>query len=270
MFTFSLLTILEVDDKKKKRKEKGKNSKQNTFPIEILRFPHVVQRRIDDKPSVYKFNLFRWIQSVPIGYLFIMMVKFWCWFMLIFGCLGDEQQMNTTAMVIQCRRVLNYEQIQDLLAHSPCALDQQHRRLKRNGNTDSSGHIYALKATVDDHRTIIDDHRTMINYLMNNTINVTQMQQYMVEQHSRGGPIWKSWRDVSLILLIIICLAMAIYILFLQFRPLERLTSMLVRRHEEKKQKINMATKKNNTIRRPVSDMELDNVSTIDRNFLRY
>lgn len=193
-----------------------------------------------------------------------MVMIFW-W---IQWCMADEL-VNTTAMAIQCHRVLNYEQIQELLVRSPCALDQ--RRMKRNGNTDSSGHIYALKATVDDHRTIIHDHRTMINYLMNNTVNVTQLQQYFVEQHSRGGPVWKSWRDLSLIFLIILCLSMAIYIIFLQFRPLDRLTSVLVRRQEEKhQQKVKMTSKKKSMIRRPASDMELDNVSTIDRHYLRY
>lgn len=169
-----------------------------------------------------------------------------------------------------CQRSLTYEEVQDLLAHSPCAMDvheENGTRVKRDQNSDSSSHVFALQATMNDHRTIIDDHRTMINYLMNNSVNVTQLSQHFAEQHSKSGPIWRSWRDVSLVFLAIICVSMLIYLLVIHIRPLELLTSFLLRRHQvkatEKKTKKNM-------VRALPSDLELDSVSTIDRTQLRY
>ena len=135
-----------------------------------------------------------------------------------------------TMEVPMCQRLLSYEEVQELLAHSPCAVDIE--RVKREGDTGSSNHIYALKSVVNDHRTIIDDHRTMINYLMNNTVNITQLDQHFAEQHMQRRPIWNSWRDVSLLFLLLIVISMLIYLLVVQLKPLEILTAFFVRRHQ--------------------------------------
>src|SRR5207302_473959 len=105
-----------------------------------------------------------------------------------------------------------------------------------NPTSSNSQHIYALQSTINDHRTIIDDHRKMINYLMNNTINITQLNDYYTDQHSKLTPLWTSWRDISLLLLIFIYLCTIIYILVRRFRPLDVLTSVLLRRRQNKQQ----------------------------------
>lgn len=172
----------------------------------------------------------------------------------------------------RCQRLVTFEEAQFIMAHSPCAMDFNvtGTRMKRDRDTASGSHVYALQSTIKDHRTIIDDHRTMINYLMNNTVNVTQFNQHFTDQHSRTGPIWTSWRDLSLILLIISNLFMFISIIVIRLKPLELLTSFLLRRHESKQQQVNMTQKKNRMVRGYPSEGELDDISTIDRTHLRY
>lgn len=198
----------------------------------------------------------------------LMMQQLWfCCVLLL--CAGADQQMNNTS---RCHRRISYEEVQFILAHSPCTRDfnKSVTRIKRDGDTDSSSHVYALQATIKDHRTIIDDHRTMINYLLNNTVNVTQLNQHFTDQQTRTGPIWKSWRDISLVLLIIFNLFMLVYVIVTRMKLLELLTSFLLRRQESKQQQVTMTQKKNRIVRGYPSDVELDNVSTIDRNHLRY
>ena len=154
-----------------------------------------------------------------------------------------------------CQRVVTYEEIQQLLVHSPCAVDIE--RVKRGSETGSSNHIYALKSVVNDHRTIIDDHRTMINYLMNNTVNITQLNQHFAEQHMKRRPIWNSWRDVSLILLLSIVVSMVIYLLVVQLKPLEILTAFFVRRHQTHQRRPTIKNeKKMNPMRLDLSEIE--------------
>jgi hypothetical protein len=148
-------------------------------------------------------------------------------------------------------------------------------RTKREDNPSSISHVYALQSTINDHRTIIDDHRKMINYIMNNTINITQLNDYYAEQHTKTLPIWKSWRDISLLLLIFICFCILIYILAKRFHPLEALTSVLLRRHQNKQQQqLQPQTKINNEKKGPIhynhKDLQLPIVSTVQRDYVRY
>ena len=168
----------------------------------------------------------------------------------------------------RCHRMITFDEVQRLLSQSPCAADL---RMKRSADSDTSNHIYALQTTVNDHRTIIDDHRTMINYLMNNTVNITQL-----EQHMRRSPIWTSWRDLSLVLLLIILVLIFIYLLASLFKPLDSLTSFLLRRQQakkrmQKKKKNNNNNNNDGMAPRQPSDLELDTMSaTLERNFMRY
>lgn len=160
-----------------------------------------------------------------------------------------------------CQRVVTYEEIQQLLVDSPCAVDVN--RIKRASDTGSSNHIYALKSTVNDHRTIIDDHRTMINYLMNNTVNITQLDQHFAEQHMKRRPIWTSWRDISLLFLVFIVMSLLIYFLVITLKPLEILTRFFVRRHQMKQCQSTMKNEKKNQSKIP------HNSSTVELN-MRY
>jgi len=144
---------------------------------------------------------------------------------------------------------MTYEEVHNLLTHSPCAFDikndQLKLRSKRSDDTNdaSTNNVYALQSTINDHRTIIDDHRKMINYLMNNTINITQLNQHYTEQHTNTTPIWKSWRDVSLLLLIFISFCAIIVFLVIRFHPIDILTSILLRRHQNKQNQNNKNNK---------------------------
>ncbi|CAF0858928.1 unnamed protein product [Adineta steineri] len=64
--------------------------------------------------------------------------------------------------------------MQHLLAQGPCIGN----RTKRTNDNQASftNHIYALQST-------INDHRKMVFYLMNNTIKMTEFEQYYAEQH---------------------------------------------------------------------------------------
>ena len=197
----------------------------------------------------------------------VMVRQLWFYLVLLLGS-GASQTMND---MTRCERSVGYEELQFILAHSHCARDVPEEtygiRMKRNQDSDTSSHVYALQATIKDHRTIIDDHRTMINYLLNNTVNVTQFNQNFANQHSQTGPMWKSWRDVSLVLLIIYNLFLSIFIIMIRLKPLELLTSFIVRRHQVK---VAQKKTKKNVVRALPSDLELDSVSTIDRTHLRY
>ncbi len=130
-----------------------------------------------------------------------------------------------------------------ILDHSQCALDAnyvnhsiQKVRTKRNDDIASTSNVYALQSTINDHRTIIDDHHNIINYLMNNTVNITHLNNYYAEQHKNSTPIWSSWRDISLLLLIFICFCIIIYHLVIRLHPVDMLTSILLRRYQNNQQ----------------------------------
>ncbi|CAF1491644.1 unnamed protein product [Adineta steineri] len=139
---------------------------------------------------------------------------------------------NEDRTMMKCQRSLTYEEIQHILAQGPC-IDN---RLKRNNDNQASStnHIYALQSTINDQRKFIQDHHRLIFHLMNNTINVTQLEQYYAEQHSKMKPHWKSWRDISLLLLISICIGIPICFVISRIRLLDVLTSCLLRRHQHK------------------------------------
>ena len=176
----------------------------------------------------------------------------------------------------ECRRAMTYNEIHQLLTRSPCASNSNRKmRTKREDNPSSISHVYALQSTINDHRTIIDDHRKMINYLMNNTINITQLNDYYAEQHSKATPVWTSWRDISLLLLVFICVCTLIYILAKRFHPLEALTSILLRRHQNKQQQQGKSQMKVNnnekgSMHYNPKDLQLPTVSTVQRDYMRY
>lgn len=97
-----------------------------------------------------------------------------------------------------CAENTNTETLEHLiqfLQQQPCVQivemmnTKNHSKMKRN--TDASGNIdvYALQTT-------INDHRTMINYLINNSINATYVNNAIDDHHSKTGPIFTSWRDL--------------------------------------------------------------------------
>lgn len=81
---------------------------------------------------------------------------------------------------------------------------------------------------------MIDDHRRMMNYLMNNTVNITHFYHYYAEQHSNTKPIWSSWRDITLVAGLVVGLGALLYALVIWWQPLNLLTAVLVRRQEKK------------------------------------
>ena len=161
----------------------------------------------------------------------------------MFHCspLVTSEPSNETA---QCHRLLTYNEMVDLLANSPCAPTHYNSRIQRAATGEdgmapaSTNNIYALQSTINDHRTMIDDHRTMIHYLMNNTVNITHLNQYYANQHASTTPIWSSWRDLSLVLMVFISFIVIVGLLFKRLHLLDRLTSFLLRRQENKQQLI--------------------------------
>jgi hypothetical protein len=141
---------------------------------------------------------------------------------------------DDTTNVSRCHQPISYDEIRKLLAEGECPSDMKVRS-KRDGDTVATSNTYAVQATTIDHRKIMDDHRRIMNYLFNDTVNVTQFYQYYAEQHSSTTPIWNSWRDITSVGVLIVGLGALIYALIIWGKPLERLTSFVLRRHEKKK-----------------------------------
>lgn len=145
----------------------------------------------------------------------------------------------------QCEQTLTYKQILQILEQNACASFAM-QRVRRDGSDDqtvaSTNNIYALQSTINDHRTMIDDHRKMIHYLINNTVNVTHLNQYYADQHASTRPIWRSWRDLCLLLLIFIFLSLIIIFVIKRVKPMDRLTAILLRRHEQKQKTEEIST----------------------------
>jgi hypothetical protein len=127
---------------------------------------------------------------------------------------------------------------------------------------------------------MIDDHRKMIHYLMNNTVNVTQFNQYYTDQHARTTPIWTSWRDVSLLLLIFICFGVIVCLLIKRLRLLDFITTILIRRQQQQQQLQGKSIPKKNmpVVNRfppqhteiPAPIVEPMSISNITRDYIRY
>ena len=152
---------------------------------------------------------------------------------------------NTTVLPPVCQQTITYEEIFEILVHTQCTSSTNHR-LRRSNDDDqtvaSTNNIYALQSTINDHRTMIDDHRKMIHYLINNTVNVTHLNQYYADQHASTRPIWRSWRDLCLLLLIFIFLLLIIIFVIKRVKPMDRLTAILLRRHEQKQKTEEIST----------------------------
>lgn len=138
-----------------------------------------------------------------------------------------------------CEHMLTYDEVFEILVHTTCAPNATIERIRRSDGYDeqtvaSTNNIYALQSTINDHRTMIDDHRKMIHYLINNTVNVTHLNQYYADQHARSSPIWHSWRDLLLIILVFIGCCCILGFIIKQFHVLDRLTTILLRRREHK------------------------------------
>ena len=147
---------------------------------------------------------------------------------------------SETPDVPRCHQSINFVEIKALLVDGKCASAMESRS-KRADDTAATNNIYALQSTVNDHRTMLNDHRTMIDdhhrmmhYLINNTINVTQFYEYYAEQHSNIKPIWKSWRDITLVAVLLVGLGALLYAVVVWWQPLNLLTTILLRRHEKK------------------------------------
>jgi len=165
-----------------------------------------------------------------------------------------DHSMQAVPLTSRCQRTLTYKQILELLENNACqsiVLQQRQRRTPDDDNKDdqtiaSTNNIYALQTTVNDHRVMIDDHRKMIHYLINNTVNITHLNQYYADQHARMKPVWKSWRDVCLLILLFICFSIIIIIICKRVHILDHLTKFLIRRHQNR---MELEAKKSNPIR---------------------
>ena len=149
-------------------------------------------------------------------------------------------QLSTTASrfidtpkVPRDQKPMTFDDVKDLLAKSDCILNGSCRP-KDAAERAVANNIYALEKKVNEHRKMIDDDRHMIQYLVNNTISIAQFNRYYVEQYSSSKPIWKSWRDVSLVVFLIIGLIAMLYVLVSWSNALNLLATVLLRRHEKK------------------------------------
>ena len=140
-----------------------------------------------------------------------------------------------------CHRSIAVDEFWQLLENdSPCAasciiIDRSKR--SDGSDTASTNHIYALQSTINDHRTMIDDHRRMIRFIMNTTVNITQFNGFFKEHLAQTLPIWKSWRDLSILLLVALAIGSILYLCIVYLHPLDLLTQMFVRRHEKKQRR---------------------------------
>ncbi|CAF1290341.1 unnamed protein product [Rotaria sordida] len=75
----------------------------------------------------------------------------------------------------------------DLLDKETITDRQQQQRAKRDntGGVD----VKAIQATINNHRTMIEDHRIMIDQIMNNSINISNIQQAVSDHFSNTTPI---------------------------------------------------------------------------------
>ncbi|CAF3388434.1 unnamed protein product [Rotaria socialis] len=117
-------------------------------------------------------------------------------------------------------------------------------RQKRDGT--ASVDIAAVQATVndqrimiDDHRTMIDDHRTLINNFLNTTSNENNIKQAVAEHHSSSPPIWNSWRDIGLVLLLFLLFVLIFYfcICHVKLKPCDYLISCIFNRYAKHQNK---------------------------------
>ena len=141
--------------------------------------------------------------------------------------------ISETPGVPRCHQPINFDEIRTLLVDGKCASAMEGHS-KRPDDSAATSNIYALQSTVNDHRTMIDDHRRMMHHLINNTVNVTQFYEYYAEQHSNTKPIWKSWRDITLVAVLVVGLGVLVYVVVVWCQPLNLLTAVLMRRHEKK------------------------------------
>ena len=119
----------------------------------------------------------------------------------------------------------------------------------------------------------------MINYLMNNTVNKTELHQYYGEQHSKTTPHWRSWRDIIVLLLAIIGVGIFVCFLATRLHPLNALITILLRllRNKEKQQQqketetINKKGKKGQPSKDiPVFVSTTTQIPTVQQEYLRY
>lgn len=175
-----------------------------------------------------------------------------------------------STLVSKCQQSLSYEEIYEILEHRTCASSSDRIRRGTDDTNDeqtvaSTNNIYALQSTINDHRTMIDDHRKMIYYLMNNTVNITQLSQHYTDEHSRRAPIWQSWRDVALLLLLVIFLTIGICFVIQRLRLLDLLTMALLRRQHHKRSGVKRQPTK------PVTfSVEPMSISNVTRDYLRH
>ncbi|CAF1440438.1 unnamed protein product [Adineta ricciae] len=123
---------------------------------------------------------------------------------------GLSIKNNNTNQIDLCQqRFMTLKEVMELLKQQPCFITEpQHltngiqRRDVNNGNFD----VHAIQTT-------INDHRVMINYLINNSINATFVDDAISTYHSKTGPILTSWRD--LVDLVFVCLLIGFLMYFL-------------------------------------------------------
>lgn len=117
---------------------------------------------------------------------------------------------NTTS---SCRSQITWMEMNEILKLHPCVLLQRelssvHRQRREHRRPEIDGGQIDIKAL----QTTINDHRTMINYLVNNSINATYISTAFKDHHIETGPLWKSWRDILIILESVLLIGILIYL----------------------------------------------------------
>lgn len=81
----------------------------------------------------------------------------------------------------------------------------------------------------------MNDHRTMINNI-NSSMYGNAMQNVVSNHYSERGPIWSSWRDIALLLILAFVVIQIMYycVYRVKLRPWDHLISCIYQRHTKR------------------------------------
>jgi uncharacterized coiled-coil protein SlyX len=141
---------------------------------------------------------------------------------LICGCVSVPVLQNNaivksnSSAVPRHRHARAWEEMRQILARTfapPTWVIEPNNRSTSNKSAATANRLDALNSTINEHRIMINDHQRMISYLISNTVNISHLNQYYAEQHSKIAPHWRSWRDLSLLVLMATGACLLIYLI---------------------------------------------------------
>jgi hypothetical protein len=142
----------------------------------------------------------------------------------------------------QCtERSLTLDEIREILFQHPCisSVQRQKRQQRKPSSEDhTENRINAIHGTINEHRSII-------NYLINNSVNTTFVQEAITSYYTSKMPNLSSWRDLSHILILTIFIGVSLYFLISRctiepiYRCLLCLSKRLVPHIQQKEEMIN-------------------------------